>query len=93
MGHAGVGRAKRACKQGLVGLLNDSPRLPAEKTKFNDADAWFLDLYQSLGEPLAEVDPSCLEAEACVPIDDADHPLWSLRASPATMGSMPQSGI
>ena len=25
------------------------------------------------------MDPSFLDAEGCVPIDDADHPLWSLR--------------
>ena len=43
-----------------------------------DADAWFLNLYQSLGEPLAEVDPSYIDAD-CVAINDADHPLWSLR--------------
>jgi hypothetical protein len=70
---------KKRLQMGADGPSERLPRLPAEKSKFNGADAWFLDLYQSLGEPLAEVDPSFFEVEGCVPIDDADHPLWSLR--------------
>ena len=79
VGPAGVGMAKKCLQMGADRPPARLPRLPAEKTKFNDADTWFLDLYQSLGEPLAEVYPSFLDAEGCVPIDDADHLLWSLR--------------
>ena len=79
VGHAGVEMAKKCLQMGAGGPPERLPWLPAEKSKFNDADTWFLDLYQSLGEPLAEVDPSFLDAEGCVPIDDADHLLWSLR--------------
>ena len=75
VGHSRVDLAKHCLKVGADGPPDQLGRLPL---KFNDADAWFLDLYQSLGEPLAEVDPSFIDVD-CVPIDDADHPLWSLR--------------
>ena len=83
--------AKKRVQMGDDGPPERLPRLPAEKSKFNDADTWFLDLYQSLGEPLAEVDPSFIDPD-CVAIDDADRPLWSLRIA-ISMDSMPESGI
>ena len=74
--------AKHCLQMGDDGPPERLPRLPAEKAKLYDADTWFLDLYQSLGEPLVEVDPSFLDAEVCVPTDDADRPLWSRYLSP-----------
>ena len=57
VGHAGWTGRTSACKWGTDGPPARLPRLPDEKSRHNDADACFLDLYQSLGEPLAEVDP------------------------------------
>ena len=73
-GHAGVDMAKKCLKTGADGPPERLSRISPGMFKAVDADAWFLNLYQSLGEPLAEVDPSYLDAD-CVAIDDADHPL------------------
>ena len=70
--------ANKCLKTGADGPPERLSRIPPGMFKAVDADAWFLNLYQSLGEPLAEVDPSYMDAD-CVAIGDADHLLWSLR--------------
>ena len=93
-GHAGVDMAKKCLQVGADGPPERLPWLPAEKSKFNDADTWFLDLYQSLGEPLAEVGPSFFFV-----MPRAGNPsMMQITcsgpcASPSTMDSMPESGI
>ena len=42
------------------------------------ADAWFLVLYKTVAEPLAEADPALLDLENLAQLDDVHHPLWSL---------------
>ena len=49
VGPAGVGMARKCLQMGADRPPARLPRLPAEKTKHNNADTWFLDLYQSLG--------------------------------------------
>ncbi len=54
---------------------------PADKKKASEVDAWFLDLYRSLAEPLAVEgydDPDIPEGPGELHLTDPAHPLWSL---------------
>ena len=42
------------------------------------ADAWFLELYKTVAEPLAEADPALLDLENRAQLDDVHRPLCSL---------------
>ena len=55
-GHAGVDMARECLEMGADGPPERLSRIPPGMSKFVDADAWLLNIYQSVGEPLAEVD-------------------------------------
>jgi hypothetical protein len=82
VGHGGVDRAKKLLLAGASKPLERLPRMPAVDAakKYDQADAWFFELYQGLGEPLPVADPAgAVDMDVYERIDDADHPLWALR--------------
>ncbi len=80
-GHDSIDKMKKLMADGHDSMPAMLPKVPGTKScerKFM-IDAWFLKLYQSLGEPLAVPDTSLHEdEESNLLLQEPDHPLWSL---------------
>ena len=80
LGSSTVDKVRKLLSSGASAPLAPLPRMPSSvaKKQYFKADAWFLVLYQDLGEPLAVSDPDLIDIAEYELVEDPNHPLWSL---------------
>ena len=68
----------RKLVQGGHQVAPEPKRMPREleRSKWFEADEWFLHLYRGLGEPMAIDDPDLLEEAMLECLEDSEHPLF-----------------
>ena len=83
-GHANVGQIKQLIKNGHMTTPPKLPKVPTPRSgeKKHMVDAWFMQKYRDLAEPMAVENPTtCLlnpDEECNVLLDSESHPLWGL---------------
>ena len=83
-GHARLDQIKQLIKNGHTTTPQKLPKVPTAKSceKKHMVDAWFLQKYRDLAEPMAVENPTtCLlnpDEECNVLLDSESHPLWGL---------------